>query len=415
MIARCRSTFAKITCLICSITLYSLVNMFYFASIRVDQTWKIIELNRQNRFISHSPEIINNSKAIELNQQNRFISHSPEIINYSKTIDQYLSVNGVNIHTPAEYVKVEMNEPVILVMTACARWTKLQQSIESIELYNTYPHMLAKYVLDDCQDIDGFYAMKAKYGLNTSYGYHFINGYLNPNISLLRRAGNKVDEHRGFRSHSVIRLFLKHIYSGNRTLSQAKYLFLTENDWVFYEHGFIEDSFAVLYGSAKWQHSVSMYTLRNTQMDSNEFSGYPQHTRHNLCGGETYRVKGGKPIYVANVLGYNDRLISYWIANDDTSDCWGGYSHNPHLQSIEQLLEKERTENVSIDKYDANTIYGEFEMSCFVKEAGYVQAYPIYNGYAKHIGKLQHTQQRFRKRRFLGKKQWTYSEKCTIH
>eukprot|EP01083_Nonionella_stella_P086932 241686_1 len=225
------------------------------------------------------------------------------------------------------------HESIVLLVISCGRWNELTQTLDSFEYYNTYKCLKRKVVMDDCNDIEGLHAMATKYA---SYGYEFVRTTTPRNATYAPGQVRTM-----FAIHEGLTKYCLH----------SKYVFHIEDDWKFYQFGFIEDSWAVMKTDEMRKENqrhlhVSMVNLRNTQ------SGYHK--------------------------------LQYHVHKSDPR-CWRSWSANPGLKLNVFLVHQ--IEECIRDFYVNNVSTMEYCVACVYQKKWFrIAGVTMWNGYVGHLG-----------------------------
>eukprot|EP01084_Bolivina_argentea_P296478 510634_1 len=257
----------------------------------------------------------------------------------------------------------QFNDQIGLVITSCARWNKLEIALRSFEKYNTYSHIVKKYVIDDCNDDIGFNLTASKF----------------PDYIFVHTSTPRTNEYSSSEYRMILATKESHDFFANDT--EIKYIFYTEDDWRFYKYGFIEDSLSILKSKNKHK-TLSFVNLRNVQYYK------PFLIIHQFCGGwNKYRLDTHN-VFISQYNGFLNKKVEYFLHRDNQpsfSHCWGHWSANPGL----------KIKSVFLDIWEQNNCKTEKCIACAFKKANYSIANTISNGYVGHMGYKSHVRQRF--------------------
>eukprot|EP01083_Nonionella_stella_P167608 563787_1 len=256
---------------------------------------------------------------------------------------------------------------VTVIIISCGRWATLAVTIESFERYNTYPFINRRIVIDDCQDTTGLHKMNKTY--HALYGYQFYSTSIPrsrkwPYIKTSYRAVASMYE-------ALTR------YTSNET----EWVFVLEDDWMFYRKGFIEDSFLIIrdYNNSKRVNlayqNISMLELRLAQLhrpfqDIRSFCGGPQFFRFRFSSTMTMHK--------------NDRESLEYRISQHNDDCNKHYSNHPALRYKALLVENIKS---CIENASKSMIHSfEYCVGCQYRNKQYSMAITTHNGYVGHTG-----------------------------
>ena len=279
--------------------------------------------------------------------------------------------------------------PITLFIVSCARWDLLTVTIESFEYYNTYDNVFEKYVIDDCNDIQGFQYMANLYG--ELYGYKFYHSYIY-NITLPEDVNPSVRE-----------MFV--LYQGFN-ISKTKYVLQIEDDWRFYRYGFIEDSLKIY--NDKYimnKYNITFLSLRMFE----KYRWKRGHYRRRMGSRHHFRAMcgiGGNVFYTINndnrepiIFNTTNNDYSFYrqkIKNDkhgklDKMMSWGP---NPGLKNRDLFLKYVTPIMNKIKYYNESDIIKndlhEYNIGTRIFNDYYRQVFSIHNGYVAHIGEMSH-------------------------
>ncbi|PSV12473.1 glycosyltransferase family A protein [Photobacterium leiognathi] len=209
---------------------------------------------------------------------------------------------------------------VTVVITSCNRFDLLEKTIESFIKFNTYP-ISDWIIIEDSHNIK-----KLK---------KILNKFKSLNITLL---------------HNDIQL--GQMKSIEKAYSHVKtdYIFHCEDDWEFYRHNFIEDSFKILHSNSK----IVTVWLRE-QNDTNE---------HPI---------EDKTYYGEDNIQYNELKTDF--VKYEGASAWHGFTFNPGLRRLSD--------------YKLIAPISDYENECEVSDKYYKLGYKaaiFKHGYVKHIG-----------------------------
>ena len=215
---------------------------------------------------------------------------------------------------------------VSVVLTSCGRPHLLEPTINSFNKYNTYP-IEEFIIIDDSGDLPTQGFIKSQYPKYT----HIFNS---------TRIGQ--------------------IKSIDKAYSQVKtpYIFHLEDDWEFYEKGFIEKSLVLL----KDDPTIINVWLRE---------------RNDTNGHEILPTQ------------YECNKIFYYLLSTNWREGWGGFSFNPGLRRLSDYKKVQPFENFIPTPSPSKFYTPELELSKHYKKLGYKAAI-LSKGCVKHIGWNDH-------------------------
>lgn len=224
--------------------------------------------------------------------------------------------------------------PITVVVTACNRPDLLERTLDSFFVFNTYQHITKVIVVEDSGILGLNDRLKGKFANTVTW---LDNETRLGQIAAIDRAYAPVD---------------------------TPYIFHCEEDWEFYEKGFIEPSMAILEANQK----VIMVWLRahddtmGHPLDEN-FLGVAKTS----CGDEVkYRIMA---------LDYDGR--------------WHGFSFNPGLRRLEDYT-NHFPEGFSQSRFDRSNP-DEATIGYRYKSLGYYAAIlDVPTGFVRHIGWDRH-------------------------
>jgi len=217
-------------------------------------------------------------------------------------------------------------DKISVVLTSCGRPHLLEPTINSFNKYNTYP-IEEFIIIDDSGDLPTQEFIKNQYPKYT----HIFNS---------TRIGQ--------------------IKSIDKAYSQVKtpYIFHLEDDWEFYEKGFIEKSLVLL----KNDPTIINVWLR----ERNDTNGHPIEPTQ-----------------------YEHNNIFYYLVSTNWKGGWGGFSFNPGLRRLKDYNKVKPFENFIPSPPPLEFYTPEFEISQHYKKLGY-KAVILNQGHVKHIGWNDH-------------------------
>ena len=219
-----------------------------------------------------------------------------------------------------------MNE-VTLVITSCNRPKLLKPTLESFVKYNTYP-------IKECIIIED----SGLQGIN-DFCYDILKDIP---LKLIYNEKN-----------------LGQLKSIDIAYSQVKtkYIFHCEEDWEFFDYGFIEESFKIL------------------NMDEKIFTVWLR----------PYNCVNGHRIVTMENLPYNIMSKSQSLYHDGFIHTWHGITFNPGLRRKDVCMKHHPYSNVK--KYESADLGGEYSVNVAYGQDGYYSAITKnVKGYVKHIG-----------------------------
>jgi hypothetical protein len=229
----------------------------------------------------------------------------------------------------------DFTDPVTVVVTACNRIDLLERTLESFFTFNTYAHISKVLVIED-------------------------SGIQNLNERLKERFANVTwldNETRLGQIASIDRAY---------ALIDTPYIFHCEDDWEFYEHGFIEASMTVLEANRKlivvW---LRAHDDTNGHPIDEDFLGVAK----TPCGDEVkYRMMA---------LDYGG---------------WHGFSFNPGLRRLKDYRDhfpKGYSQSFAFDRWNGGE--GEGKIGAIYKSLGYRAAIlDVPTGFVRHMGWGRH-------------------------
>ena len=224
--------------------------------------------------------------------------------------------------------------PVTVVVTACNRPDLLERTLSSFFCFNTYKHITKVIVVEDSGMPGLNDRLKGKYANTVTW------------LDNETRLGQIAAIDRAY------------------ALVETPYIFHCEEDWLFYEKGFIEASMAILESDQK----VIMVWLR-AHTDTN---------RHPLD--ESFLGVAKTP------CGYE---VKYRIMALDYG-CWHGFSFNPGLRRLKDYtthFPEGFLQRICFDRSNPD----EAKIGYIYKSLGYYAAIlDIPTGFVRHIGWRRH-------------------------
>lgn len=284
-----------------------------------------------------------------------------------------------------------LNDSVVVIISSCAetekRWNLLSSAIDSFEKYNTYRHVVRKIVMYDCNDYIGFNKTKSKYH-KLNYEFYITSASKSKSYPFDSKPNHFLKAWR------IARSFLEAINKLNT--SEIKWIFRTEDDWIFYRHRFIEISLSIIkhnkymneHNSLKGQHrKISAVQLRNIQFHK------PYRYFAHFCGGIHQHLIFNNHTKIHHT---NDSLsVGYVITQHAaTTDCFWHFGFNPQLLYIEHLPLKRSIEKCLDVFVGSNyTMRRDMErcIGCQFRKQGFKAAHLIEHGYVGHGGMIDNT------------------------
>lgn len=211
-------------------------------------------------------------------------------------------------------------EKITFALTSCGRLDLLERTLDSFLKFNTYP--IDQYIISEDDKNADLSILKEKY---KDYNFYWIQ---NENIN------------RGFLGN--IDFLYKHI--------ETPWVFHCEDDWEFYNEGFIEKSLHILQNN----NTILQVWLR----DMEDTNGHPIDDWY-------YETSGGV-IFKVMALDYLNQF--------------SGFSTNPGLRRL-----KDKVNFEAISKLGPGFIGHEGKVSIYYKLAGF-RAAILPEGSVKHIG-----------------------------
>jgi hypothetical protein len=224
-----------------------------------------------------------------------------------------------------------MNE-VTMVVTCCGRVDLLEITLESFFTYNTYP--IKKVIITEDSGVkQNFEKVKSL----VPYDLTIIENSTNiGQIASIDKAYSLVD---------------------------TDYIFHCEEDWQFYDSGFIEKSFEILATNPK------LFTVW--------LRAYNDTKNHAIMFDEKFSISN------------NDY---YYLMDGARKKHWCGFTFNPGLRRTRDCMIFHPYNNLKVKKEKNNMmIMGEIDLSIYYQELGYRAAITSKEtGYVKHIGGKRH-------------------------
>ena len=221
---------------------------------------------------------------------------------------------------------------VTLVITCCGRLDLLQRTLVSFFQFNTYPITECIIIEDsgtvtDLQSISPFIPVRHKFIINEE------------NIGQIRS--------------------IDIAYAQVRT----PYIFHCEEDWEFYDRGFIEESFKILDADR----TVFTVWLRN------------------------HKATNGHPIEPEVI---ERGIARYHYMQTGFRMFWHGFTFNPGLRRTVDCMKLHPYAALKVlVKSDRKSTIGEIDLSVYYHHLGYRAAMTTVNtGFVKHIGRGRHIQ-----------------------
>eukprot|EP01083_Nonionella_stella_P126247 382031_1 len=333
-------------------------------------------------------DIVNETTTMHMNATTPSASVAPSRIptrvlpSYGPSPAPNQAIMLTNVTSVDESDNANCSEWIMLLITSCARWDLLSQTIESFETYNTYKCIENKVVMDDCNDMKGLEAMHVKY---KHHGYSFHSTTTPRNATFSNK--NK----KGKTALRVLYAIKEGLTTYRHHSHSNRYVLLLEDDWKFYENGFVEDSLAVLSHHEKIgnpQRKISFLRLRNLQIH------YPRIGGRSFCGGSFPLYRNETTLY--NISGSD---LKYYLGL--SGDCYLAYSNHPGLKLIDVLLD-----HIMVCMGKAKKTYirsMEHCLGCQYRNRRFTTAKLLYpanriHGYVGHNGAAKHANNPFMRR-----------------
>ena len=175
------------------------------------------------------------------------------------------------------------------------------------------------------------------------------------------------------------------------TSNDTNFIFHSEDDWLFYKSGFIEQSL-MIYNHSNYEavkrdglrfKKVSVLGLRSPQYYP------PKLDLREFCGGPIWHINGEQRLKFTEKNRFefidkvNGKKIVYWIAQK--LDCYAHWSANPGVKHKDLMI---KAMEICWNKVGKIGV-GSFErcIGCqYMKFFGYAQAWRIDNGFVGHLG-----------------------------
>ena len=179
------------------------------------------------------------------------VPNTAHIVTVSNDTPQQTSIQNVSFQT---------FDAVTLVITSCARWNLLNQTITSFEKFNTYKHVVRKIVIDDCNDFAGLKKMEQMINLKflnynktgqVRYEFHSSKRMqiLKKRHQLELKSNNKSLANDRQKKNTTAQFSQLHLMNAAneayQKLVNTDWIFHCEDDFQFYRHSFIEKSLAI--------------------------------------------------------------------------------------------------------------------------------------------------------------------------
>lgn len=224
-----------------------------------------------------------------------------------------------------------MNE-VTVVITTCNRTDLLEKTIYSFFKYNTYP--IKKVIIVEDSGV--------------KQNFTNVKKYVPVDLEIIENEKN-----------------IGQIASIDSAYSNVTtdYIFHCEEDWEFYESGFIEKSFEILNTNPK------LFTVW--------LRAYNDTKNHAIMFNEKFDLKN------------NDY---YYLMDGSRKKHWCGFTFNPGLRRTSDCMIFHPYNNLEVRKEkNGLLIMGEIDLSIYYQELGYRAAITSKEkGYVRHIGGKRH-------------------------
>jgi GT2 family glycosyltransferase len=221
---------------------------------------------------------------------------------------------------------------VSLVITTCGRTDLLEKTLISFYKFNTYP-IDKTIILEDSGIPQNFDNVKSIVSNKLEI---IINDTNEGQISSIDKAYSKVE---------------------------TDYIFHCEEDWEFFNPGFIEKSFEIL------DHDPKIFTVW--------LRGHTDTKNHAIIKDESFILPSGD---------------TYFLMNQYHKKVWCGFTFNPGLRRTSDCMIFHPYNNLEVKVVkNGLSIMGEMDMSVYYQELGYRGAITSREeGYVKHIGGKKH-------------------------
>jgi hypothetical protein len=224
-----------------------------------------------------------------------------------------------------------MNE-VTMVVTCCGRVDLLEITLESFFKYNTYP--IKKVIITEDSGI--------------KQNFQKVQSLVHCDLTIIENSTNIGQIASIDTAYSLI---------------DTDYIFHCEEDWEFYDYGFIEKSFEILHTNLK------LFTVW--------LRSYSDTKNHAIMFDEKFDLK------------HNDY---YYLMDGIRKKHWCGFTFNPGLRRTHDCMIFHPYNNLEVRKEKNGLLMiGEIDLSIYYQELGYRAAITSKEtGYIRHIGGKRH-------------------------
>jgi hypothetical protein len=224
-----------------------------------------------------------------------------------------------------------MNE-VTMVVTCCGRVDLLEITLESFFKHNTYP--VKKVIITEDSGI--------------KQNFQKVKSLVNCDLTIIENSTNIGQIASIDKAYSLV---------------DTDYIFHCEEDWQFYDSGFIEKSFEILATNSKL-FTVWLRAHNDTK-------------NHAILFDEKFDLSN------------NDY---YYLMDGARKKYWCGFTFNPGLRRTHDCMIFHPYNDLEVRKEKNNMlIMGEIDLSIYYQELGYRAAITSKEtGYVKHIGGKRH-------------------------
>jgi glycosyltransferase involved in cell wall biosynthesis len=236
-------------------------------------------------------------------------------------------------------MKIDHNftAPVTMVVTSCNRFDLLEQTLDTFFFFNTYPHIAQVIVVDDSGIPGSSDRLKEKYAETVTW------------------------------LHNETRLGQIAAIDRAYALVKTPYIFHCEEDWEFYEQGFIEASIAILEANRE---VIVVWLRAHDDTNGHPLNENVRGVAKTSCGDE----------------------VKYRIMAVDYDGCWHGFSFNPGVRRLEDYTNhfpEGFSQCVGFDRSNPNA--AEAKIGHIYKMLGYYAAIlDVSTGFVRHTGWTRH-------------------------